>query len=93
MITTSSTLILSNNSLVNFICVIAVVAIVNILKYLIGDGLSERQKDVIYPILSAIFSALGMYLGFIDVSGVSDVLTYLFGPAGVFITFKKILGK
>jgi len=92
-ITSTLPVVASTNPLVNFASVVIIVVIVSILKYFAGNYLSERTKDVVFPILSAVFSALGMFLGFIDVSNISDVVSYLVAPSGLFITLKKIAGK
>jgi hypothetical protein len=96
MVTTAVTTTLpmaSANSWVNIVCVVLIIVIVGIIKKLTRDTLSERTKDVVYPILSAVLAGIGMGLGVIDISNVSDIIAYLVAPSGLWISINKIVGR
>jgi hypothetical protein len=83
----------SSNPLVNLVSVVVVVVLVSVLKKLENSKLlTDRVKDVVYPVLSVVLSGVAMFLGYIDVSSISDVLAYLVAPSGLWVTVNKVLG-
>jgi uncharacterized membrane protein YqgA involved in biofilm formation len=69
-----------------------VILVTALVKMFVGDRLSERVKDIVYPILTVILSGLGIGTGLISTESISDIIAYLAAPSGVYITIKKVLG-
>jgi len=90
--TTTLPIVASTDPWVNLVGIVLVIVIVNIVKRLVKDTLSERAKDIVYPILSAVLVGLGMGLGVFDTSNISNVIAYLVAPSGLWITVNKVFG-
>jgi len=90
---TPVSVVVSSNPLVNLVSVVVIVVLVSVLKRLdINKFLGERLKDVVYPVLSAVLTGVAMFLGYIDVSGLSNIVAYLVAPSGLWVTVNKVLG-